>query len=75
MKKSYITTIVTTYAYDAAGNRRETTNALGHVSRVLAHDAHGRALMMRDSDDLPERAAGGLCAEPGGSTAEYQHDL
>ena len=41
---------LTTYAYDAAGNRSEVTNALGHVSRVLAHDAHGRALMMRDAN-------------------------
>lgn len=41
---------LTTYAYDAHGNRTETTSALGHVSRVLAHDAHGRALMMRDAN-------------------------
>ena len=54
---------LTTYACDAQGNRSETTNALGHVSRVLAHDAHGRALMMRDANgalNRPGFVGGGL---------------
>lgn len=34
---------VTRFAYDADGNRVRVTNALGHVTRITAHDAAGRA--------------------------------
>ncbi len=43
---------LTTFRYDAQGNRTEIGNALGHVNRVTAHDAHGRPLTLEDPNGL-----------------------
>jgi len=43
---------VTAYAYDAQGNRISTTNALGHVTRITSHDAHGRPLVIEDANGI-----------------------
>jgi RHS repeat-associated protein len=43
---------VTTFAYDAQGNRLRTTNALGQVTAITAHDAHGRPLTLVDPNGV-----------------------
>ena len=43
---------LTTFRYDAQGNRTEISNALGHVSRITAHDPHGRPLTLEDPNGL-----------------------
>jgi YD repeat-containing protein len=43
---------VTTFAYDAEGNLTTVTNALGHVTRITAHDASGRPLSLTDPNGL-----------------------
>lgn len=43
---------ITIYEYDAQGNRPTTTNALGHVTRITEHDAHGRPLTLIDPNGL-----------------------
>jgi RHS repeat-associated protein len=48
---------VTTYAYDAEGNLISTTDALGHVTQVMAHDAHGRPLTLVDANSLVTQLA------------------
>jgi YD repeat-containing protein len=37
---------VTTYEYDAKGNRTRITNALGHVTQIPDHDPSGRPLTL-----------------------------
>ena len=39
---------ITTFDYDAQGNLIRITNALGHVTEITAHDAHGRPLTIID---------------------------
>ncbi|MCP4308972.1 MAG: type IV secretion protein Rhs, partial [bacterium] len=41
---------ITDYDYDAQGNLIRTTDALGHITRIAAHDAHGRALTLIDAN-------------------------
>jgi RHS repeat-associated protein len=43
---------VRTLEYDAQGNRLRTTNALGHVTAITAHDAHGRPLTLVDPNGV-----------------------
>ncbi|MES9994181.1 MAG: hypothetical protein ABW098_19695, partial [Candidatus Thiodiazotropha sp.] len=43
---------ITTYGYDAQGNRDSTTNALGHQTRVTAYDASNRPLTIVDPNGL-----------------------
>ncbi|MBT3056560.1 MAG: RHS repeat protein [Candidatus Thiodiazotropha sp. (ex Codakia orbicularis)] len=43
---------VTTYGYDAQGNRTSITNALTQVTQVTAHDAVGRPLTIIDPNGL-----------------------
>jgi RHS repeat-associated protein len=43
---------VTTYTYDASGNLATVSNALGHVTSVLAVDAHGRPTQTRDPNNV-----------------------
>ena len=43
---------VTTFEYDTQGNRIRTTNALGHVTEIMAHDAHGRPLTLVDPNGI-----------------------
>ena len=45
-------TDVTTFTYDVQGNRTEISNALGQVSRITAHDPHGRPLTLEDPNGL-----------------------
>jgi len=42
----------THYDYDDAGNLTRLTNALGHVTRIIAHDAAGRPLRMLDPNGV-----------------------
>jgi len=42
----------TTYAYDSQGNLTGVTDALGHTSRITAHDADGRPLSLVDANGL-----------------------
>ena len=46
---------VTSFTYDAAGNRAVMNNALGHVTRYVAYDANGRLLRMIDPNGLETR--------------------
>ena len=39
---------ITRFAYDAAGDLVSVTDALGHLTEITAHDAHGRPLAIRD---------------------------
>jgi len=39
---------VTTFDYDTAGNLIQTTNALGQVTQITAHNAHGQPLTVVD---------------------------
>jgi RHS repeat-associated protein len=43
---------VSRYTYDADGNRESATDAAGHITEFLDHDAAGRLLKMRDSNDV-----------------------
>ncbi|MEW8509079.1 MAG: RHS repeat-associated core domain-containing protein [Candidatus Thiodiazotropha sp.] len=43
---------ITTYSYDAQGNRTSITNALSQVTQVTAHDAIGRPLTIVDPNGL-----------------------
>ncbi|MGI9302296.1 MAG: RHS repeat-associated core domain-containing protein [Gammaproteobacteria bacterium] len=43
---------ITDYDYDAAGNRIRITNALGHITRITAHDGSGRPLTIVDPNDV-----------------------
>ncbi len=45
-------TDVTSFEYDEQGNRLRTTNALGHVTAITAHDAHGRPLTLIDPNGV-----------------------
>ena len=70
---------LTTYAYDRQGNLTETVNALGHARRVLAHDAHGRALTLRDANgtltELGYDARGRLLSlSLAGYTTRFEYD-
>ena len=38
----------TRFAYDAAGDLVSVTDALGHLTEITAHDAHGRPFAIRD---------------------------
>jgi len=42
----------TTFDYDAQANLIQVTNALGHVTLITAHDAHGRPLTLQDANGL-----------------------
>jgi len=46
---------ITTYDYDTRGNRILVRNALGHETRVTAHDAAGRPLTVVDPNGLTTR--------------------
>ena len=41
---------ITTFTYDASGNRSTITNALGHVSQITAYDLSGRPLSIVDAN-------------------------
>lgn len=43
---------ITTFGYDAQGNRTSITNALGHVTQITAHDASGRPLTIVDPNGV-----------------------
>ena len=43
---------ITDHDYDAQGNRIRTTNALGHITEITAHDAHGRPLSRVDANGV-----------------------
>ncbi len=43
---------MTTYAYDAQGNRIRSTNALGQVTAIPVYDAHGRPLELLDPNGV-----------------------
>ncbi len=43
---------VSTYTYDTQGNLATVSNALGHITRLTAHDAHGRPLTIQDPNGL-----------------------
>lgn len=45
-------TDISTYTYDTQGNLATVTNALGHVTRLTAYDAHGRPLTIQDPNGL-----------------------
>jgi RHS repeat-associated protein len=70
---------VTTFEYDAQGNRIRTTNALGHVTEITAHDAHGRPLTLVDPNGvtttLSYDARGRLRSRTtGGATSTFAYD-
>lgn len=70
---------VTTYSYDNQGNLATVTNALGHVTRLTAHDAHGRPLTLQDPNGLVTQVAydsrGRLISRTvGGEVTAYQYD-
>ena len=72
-------TDVTTFTYDARGNLTETTNALGHVNRVTAYDAHGRPLTLEDPNalitTLAYDARGKLLSrDVGGQLTTFEYD-
>jgi len=46
-----------TYTYDAQGNLSQITNALGHITRITAHDALGRPLSITDPNGLVTQLA------------------
>lgn len=48
---------ITTYKYDTKGNRTHTTNALGHVTKITAHDASGRPLTLVDPNGVTTKLA------------------
>ncbi|VAW45212.1 Rhs-family protein, partial [hydrothermal vent metagenome] len=43
---------VTTWTYDAQGNKRTETNALGHLIKWDNYNAHGQAQSMTDANDV-----------------------
>jgi RHS repeat-associated protein len=43
---------VTTFGYDSQGNLTSITNALGHIARITAHDAHGNPLTLVDPNGV-----------------------
>jgi YD repeat-containing protein len=43
---------ITTFGYDAQGNRTSITNALGHVTQITAHDDNGRPLTIVDPNGV-----------------------
>ncbi|MEW8660737.1 MAG: hypothetical protein AB2603_20690, partial [Candidatus Thiodiazotropha endolucinida] len=53
---------ITTYSYDAQGNRTSITNALNQETQVTAHDAIGRPLIVVDPNGLTT----GLTYDPRG---------
>ncbi len=48
---------ITRFEYDAQGNLITSTNALGHETRISAHDAHGRPLTLQDPNGLVTQLA------------------
>ena len=72
-------TDVTTIDYDAQGNVVQSTNALGHVSRVTAYDPHGHPLTLVDANGLVTTlvydARRRLTRrDVGGSTTRFEYD-
>jgi RHS repeat-associated protein len=70
---------VTTFEYDAQGNRLLSTDALGHVTAITAHDAHGRPLTLVDPNGvtitLSYDARGRLRSRSnGGATSTFDYD-
>ncbi|MEQ8426896.1 MAG: RHS repeat-associated core domain-containing protein [Gammaproteobacteria bacterium] len=70
---------ITRFEYDAQGILVKTTNALGHVSIMTEHDAHGRPLTMVDPNGtvttLSYDARGRLLSRTvDGHTTSYQYD-
>ena len=53
---------ITTFGYDAQGNRTSITNALNHITQITSHDASGRPLTMVD----PNGAVTELTYDPRG---------
>ena len=43
---------ITTYAYDASDNLISTTNALGHITQITAHDPSGRPTTILDPNGI-----------------------
>ncbi|HXG27866.1 MAG TPA: DUF6531 domain-containing protein, partial [Nevskiales bacterium] len=43
---------ITSFAYDSQGNLTSITNALGHITRITAHDAHGNPLTIVDPNGV-----------------------
>ncbi len=43
---------ITLYDYDEQGNLIKTTNALGHATRITAHNAHGQPLTIVDANNI-----------------------
>jgi len=41
---------LTTYDYDTLGNLTSVTDAIGHITRILSYDAHGRPLTLQDAN-------------------------
>jgi RHS repeat-associated protein len=69
----------TTYGYDASGNLTSITNALGHVTQLANHDAHGRVGRIVDPNglitDLVYDARGRVLSRTTGlETTTYQYD-
>ncbi len=71
---------VTTFSYDAQGNRTSITNALGHTTQITAHDDSGRPLTIVD----PNGVATELTYDPlgrlltrttDGQTTSMQYDV
>lgn len=73
------TSDITTYSYDTQGNLSTVTNALGHVTRFTAYDAHGRPLTVQDPNGLITQLAydprGRLISRAvGGEVTAYKYD-
>lgn len=43
---------ITTFEYDAQGNRTKITNALGQITQITQHDASGRPLRLVDANQV-----------------------
>src|SRR5690625_4250859 len=70
---------ITSYAYDPQGNLIRTTNALGHISEITAHDAAGRPLTLVDPNGvvttLTYDARGRLTSHTtAGATTTFSYD-
>ncbi len=70
---------ITTFAYDAKGNLVQVTDALGHVTKVTAFDAHGRPLTVVAPNGLTTKLvydarARLLSRQRGTETTKYAYD-
>ena len=72
-------TDVTQFTYDAKGNLISVTDALGHVTKITAFDAHGRPLTIVDPVGLTTKLAYDargrlLSRQRGTETTKYAYD-